>query len=353
MNGRKNVHVKLKGLNRKKAVLADGSIVHYYYAWKGGPRIHGHPGDPEFLAAYHAAHVSRTKRFSGTWMSLLIAFQQSADGWEKLSERSKSDYKKHILTTEREFGDFPLSAMSDKRTRGLLMGFRDDLAKKSRRQADYWWQVNARILSWALNRGLIEANPMTKGGRLYRGSRVDKVWTLEDEKAFLASAQPYLQLPLMLAFWTGQRQGDLLALSWTQYDGTFIRFRQSKTGARVLIPVSQPLKQRLDAIRKREGNVLLTLDGKPWTSDGFRSSFKKAYIKAGLSGVTFNDMRGTAVTRLALAGCTEAEIATVTGHSLKDVRSILDSHYLHRDPQLAESAIVKLEEFEQRTKFPE
>jgi hypothetical protein len=49
------------------------------------------------------------------------------------------------------------------------------------------------------------------------------------------------------------------------------------------------------------------------------------------------------VTRLATAGCTEAEIATVTGHSLKDVRAILDSHYLHRDPALAEAAIRKLE----------
>jgi hypothetical protein len=59
--------------------------------------------------------------------------------------------------------------------------------------------------------------------------------------------------------------------------------------------------------------------------------------------VTFNDLRGTAVTRLAIAGCTEAEIATITGHSLRDVRSILDAHYLHRDPVLAENAIRKLE----------
>ena len=65
-------------------------------------------------------------------------------------------------------------------------------------------------------------------------------------------------------------------------------------------------------------------------------------------GVTFNDLRGTAVTRLALADCTEAEIATITGHSLRDVRSILDTHYLYRDDlyrdaALAESAIRKLE----------
>ena len=37
----------------------------------------------------------------------------------------------------------------------------------------------------------------------------------------------------------------------------------------------------------------------------------------GVSGVAFHDLRGTAVTRLALAGCTEAEIASITGPSLK------------------------------------
>ena len=87
----------------------------------------------------------------------------------------------------------------------------------------------------------------------------------------------------------------------------------------------------------------LTIEGKPWTAAGFRASWGKARTKSGVSGVTFSDLRGTAVTRLALAECTEAEIATITGHSLRDVRSILDAHYLHRDPALGESAIRKLE----------
>lgn len=69
----------------------------------------------------------------------------------------------------------------------------------------------------------------------------------------------------------------------------------------------------------------------------------KACVAAGIFGITFNDLRGTAVTRLALSGCTEAEIATLTGHTLRDVRSILDSNYLHRDPELARRAIEKLE----------
>jgi hypothetical protein len=36
-------------------------------------------------------------------------------------------------------------------------------------------------------------------------------------------------------------------------------------------------------------------------------------------------------------------LSAITGHSLRDVRSILDANYLHRDPALGESAIRKLE----------
>ncbi len=62
----------------------------------------------------------------------------------------------------------------------------------------------------------------------------------------------------------------------------------------------------------------------------------------GLKGRTFHDLRGTAVTRLAYAGCTVAEIATFTGLSLADVQAILDKHYLSCDPAIAESASQKL-----------
>ena len=68
-------------------------------------------------------------------------------------------------------------------------------------------------------------------------------------------------------------------------------------------------------------------------------------------GGTFHDLLGTAVTRLAFAGCTEAEIAIYTGLSLDDVRSILTKHYLNRDPAIAENAAAKLAKLaEARTK---
>jgi len=105
---------------------------------------------------------------------------------------------------------------------------------------------------------------------------------------------------------------------------------------------TQPSRRR--SPRPKVGCLILaSTDKRPWTEGGFRASWGKACKKAAIADITFNDLRGTAVTRLALVGCTEAEIATITGHSLRDVRSILDAHYLHRDIEMARAAITKLE----------
>jgi integrase len=316
------VRVRLKGTNSRTKVLKDGSTVTYWYAWKGGPRLRGEPGDPEFLASYHEAISQKKSPPAGVLLSILQGYQASTK-FDDLAERTKSDYVKIIKTIELEFGDFPLVALADRGARGLFMEWRDKLAKRSRRQADYAWVVLGAILSWALDRGLVAANPCQRGGRLYRGSRRDKIWTLNDEIAFLDKAPQHLHLALQLALWTGQRQGDLLSLPWSAYDGKMIRLQQSKTGARVAIPVGSPLKAALDTTKKCSTLILVTKSGTPWTEDGFRSSWRKACKTAGIVGVTFNDLRGTAVTRLALAECTEAEMATITGHTLRDVRSIL------------------------------
>jgi integrase len=337
------MRIRLKGINSITKTLADGTLRTYWYAWKGGPPLRGEPGTPEFIASYNAAVGSKVVTPQGVILSILQGYQASED-FAGLAPSTRRSYVPLIVRIEKEFGDFPLSALTDRRTRGLFMAWRDRIAASSgRRQADYAWSVIARVLSWALDRGLVAVNPCTHGGRLYRGSRRESIWTAADETAFLAAAPPHLHLPLRLALWTGQRQGDLLRLPWSAYDGKHIRLRQSRTGARVVIPVGAPLKVALDAAPKVSPIILVNSDGKPWTSDGFRASWRKACAKAGVSGLTFHDLRGTAVTRLAICGCTEAEIATITGHSLRGVRAILDAHYLARDPALGESAIRKLE----------
>ena len=342
-NGLLRMRMRIKGINSNTKRLADGTLRTYWYAWKGGPPLRGEPGSPEFIASYNEAAARKITPPTGKLLSMLQAYQGSDDFRDGLAPRTRSDYVGKIKLIEKAFGDFPLSAMTDVRTRGIFKAWRERLATASRRQADYAWVVLARVLSWGMDRGLVAANPCARGGRLYRGSRAEKIWTAADEAAFLERAPAHLHLPLLLALWTGQRQADLLRLPWSAYDGKHIRLRQSKGGTRVVIRVGAPLKVVLDAATKRSPIILTNKDGKPWTPDGFRASWGKACKAAGVVGVTFHDLRGTAVTRLALAECTEAEIATITGHSLRSVRAIIDTHYLSRDPALGDSAIAKLE----------
>ena len=72
-------------------------------------------------------------------------------------------------------------------------------------------------------------------------------------------------------------------------------------------------------------SFLTSTDNEPWTADGFRSTWRKACATAGIVGLTFQDLRVTAVTRIAVAGCTEAQIAAITGHRPRDVGAILDA----------------------------
>ena len=71
-------------------------------------------------------------------------------------------------------------------------------------------------------------------------------------------------------------------------------------------------------------------------------------MRAGIRGLTFHDLRGTAVVTLARAGCNEVEIYSITGHNPGDVRAILTAHYLPSDAEVAGNAIAKLNRYKSR-----
>jgi integrase len=349
MNGRRSaMRVHLKGVHSVRMRLADGKVAVYCYAWRGGPRLSGVPGSPEFLVSFQEAHAARKRPAQGCLFALISEFRGSAE-YLGLSASTRRAYSTYLREIEIEFGDMPLRAIESPKARGEFKRWRDGMASTPRK-ADYAWTTLARVLSVAKDRGRIAANPCERGGRLYAAHRADKIWTEADVARLLATTRPEMELALMLALWTGQRQGDLLALPWSAYDGSHIRLRQSKTGASVMVRVGAPLKALLDRTAKRSPLVLTNKSGAPWTSDGFRASWRKLCAKAKIEGLTFHDLRGSAVTRLALAGAPPQEIAGVTGHSLSDVASILDRHYLGDRAALAENAIRRLERKEKRTK---
>jgi integrase len=118
------------------------------------------------------------------------------------------------------------------------------------------------------------------------------------------------------------------------------------------VPIATNAPQQIEQTERLSAAVSpeqrTTQRGKPWTSDGFRTSWGKACAATDIKAVTFHDLRGSAVVWLALADATVPQIATFTGHSLRDVEAILDAYYLGSDVRPAEAADMK---YETRTKL--
>ena len=224
------------------------------------------------------------------------------------------------------------------------------------------------------------------------------VWSFEEIANFVRCVDwlgyPSLGDAVILGAMTGQRRGDLLRLEEGQFDGELYRLVTSKTKARVSVPATPILARRIEAARKRKAelwpNIVnrtesVTEGGAAYGPEGsyFADLFFAARVIAsgvafeiektlcwmfgiepprrnlpfdvqpalieskslGQEGKRFQDLRDTAVTWLFESGCTEAEIATITGHSLQTVRDILDRHYFSRSDTLARSAGAKLGAF--------
>lgn len=125
---------------------ASGKSVTYYYAWKGGPRLEGEPGSAEFIATYNRAVSQKRAPRADLLVSIFDGYQDST-GFADLAERTRKDYRHLLRVIDDEFGNFPIAAPEDRRTRGEFLAWRERLAVKSCRQADYAFAALARTLS--------------------------------------------------------------------------------------------------------------------------------------------------------------------------------------------------------------
>ncbi|MDK4727416.1 tyrosine-type recombinase/integrase [Rhizobium phaseoli] len=345
----------LKGLAKVKKTLASGKTIYYCYAWRGGPLLKNkngeplQPGDPLLVRAFVEETKNRHVDPSETLDRLIKEYRASAEFKDK-APKTRREYDRYLdMIRDSELAKMSFSAIQDKEARGDFKEWRDTMADRPR-TADYAWTTLARVLSFAKDRGRISVNVCERGGRLYEADRTENIWTDDLLAKLFAVASADVKAAVTFALWTGQRKSDLLSAPWSDYDGKFIKVKQRKTGARVKIPAGKDLKDLLDSMTKRSPLILTNSRHRAWTSDGFDTSWQKTMKKAGIEGLTFHDLRGTAVTRLALAGCNNSQIASITGHSLRDVDAILDAHYLGGKAQLAEQAIAKLEAFQDSKK---
>jgi len=282
------MRVKLRNINKVKKRLADGRVVTLYYAWrgKGAPRLRGKPGSPEFMLSFQEAHAERKKvpAVKETLANLFDAYLDS-HYYRKKGERTRKDYKKELDEARKLFGWVPLDTLGTKPVRRDLYAHREELSRKSGdRKADKFWTTLALVLSWGKTSGINDHNPCEKGGRFYHGTRVNSIWPFEVEQDFYERGPKQLAEAMLLAVWTGQRQGDCLEMTWFRYAGKVIRLKQNKTEARVAVPVGGPLREMLDGLKRARDpkpgdTILLSSGGQPWTSAGFQSSFGKATRK--------------------------------------------------------------------------
>lgn len=333
---------KLRGINTVRKRLADGTISVYHYHRATNIRLSGEPGSTEFLESYVAAQKSTPAKSKSTLSDLIRAYILFPE-FARLANSTQVEYRRMLTKAESALGTLPIAALNDARVRQDFMEWRAEVARASGdREADNRLSVVSAMLTWARDNGRLLDNHVAGFKRLHKVDRSEKIWLKSHIDAFMKVAPEELQRAMLIALHTGQRQADLLALKWSNYDGVRISLRQNKTKTRVEIPCTSALRSMLERTERRGEFVLTTKTGQPWKARYFKEQWALATKLANIEGLHFHDLRGTAVTMLAEAGCTVPEIASVTGHELESVTSILKK-YLARTPALAQSAIDRLE----------
>jgi integrase len=361
------VRANIKGVFSTYKRLADGTRRTYWYHRDTGERLRGEPGSPEFIADLAAAEKLIRDRLAGTFNNLVRMFTLSAEFDTMLAPSTKIEYRRMLTRAETEFGDMPMAALEDPQVRRDFMDWREKVARQSgEREADNRLSSISAMLTWAIDRGHITSNHLRGFKRLYHVDRSEIIWLPEHIAAFMQVAPLELQRALILALHTGQRQGDLLRLPWSAYNGTSITLHQGKARRgqpprpAITIPCTGALRRMLDGIERASPLILTTKTGQSFKKRYFARLWDETATAGGLASVTlpgfgnpvrlhFHDLRGTTVTLLSESGSTPQHVATITGHSLKTVHRILE-RYLARTSGLAEQAIFNWEN-SPRTKF--
>jgi integrase len=313
------VKIDLQGIAK---VTAKGRV--YYYAWRGGPRLRGKPGSPEFIASYNEAHENRRTLDDGRFRSLVVLYRAS-DAYKELAASTKRNWAPWLDRLADHFGELRVAQFDrPEKIKPIIRKWRNKYAKTPR-TADYGLQVLSRVLKHAVELGKIASNPCEGIEQLYTVNRSEKIWTDADISRLKAACSPEIGFAVDLAAATGLRMGDLLRLCWSHVhdDAIIIATGKSRFRREAIVPLYDDLRDLLARIPKRSTTILTNKQGRPWRD--FSSTFSKLMKSVGLNetGLHFHDLRGTAATRFYTAGLSERVIAEIMGWEEEHVAKII------------------------------
>jgi integrase len=302
-----------------QAFTARGRRFHYFrHPGSARIRLPGPPGSDEFMQAYQAAladaprveiGASRTK--PGTVNALIVAYYGSAEFNHVLLPATRN-YRRNIIERFRApRGDRPVKLLEHRHVVAILEQIKKPHARKS------WLKALRGLKKYAVQIGMIAADP-TRDIRIARPPKSEghKTWGELEIAAFRAKhplgSRARLALELLLN--TGQRRGDVARMGRQHIHGGKLSVRQSKTGVSLKIPVRPELAEAIDAAPSEHLTFLTTSQGKPFAVAGFGNWFREQCDAAGLQGFSAHGLRKAACRRLAEAGCSEKQIAAISGH---------------------------------------
>lgn len=299
-------------------------------------RLPDDPRAPEFWAEYARLMQLPAPRERTDTVDCLIRAWQASPEWGQMRPKTRVEWERYCRRISGQWG--PLQA------RGLeprhILAFRDSFGATPA-SANNLVRCLSAMLAWSVPRGWRNDNPCREIKPL-KGGDSWSPWPWEAivaARTTLEADRPDLWWAAALALYTGQRQADVLAMRWDAISGSIIAVRQEKTSKRLAIPVHRDLATVLEQIPRRAVTVLTSSEARPWTTDGFKATWNK-HKPAAARGLVFHGLRKSAVVMLLEAGCTDAEVAAITGQS----RDMIE-HYARQVNQgrLAAAAVLKWE----------
>jgi integrase len=333
------------------AVKARGKDYYYFQRFRGTARegervkLPGVPFDrnglpeAEWWAAYRKlSGAPETRLKPGSFSALIAAYKESPE-WVALAPQTRTDWTRYLSWIENAWGGLSIAALEPKH----VLKLRDKHADKPA-SANNLLRCLSALMSWSIPRGWRQTNPCTHVRKL-KGGEAYPPWDAGDIEHFKAHARNDLWQAAGLALYSGQRLGDVLKMRWDDIENGLIAVTQTKTKKKLWIPMHVQLRQLLSEMPRSSVTILTNSKGLPWTGMGFRASWSAEMHRAEMrmlrdKGRVFHGLRKSAVVFLLEAGCTDAEVAAVTGQSRQMVE-----HYSRQVNQkkLAARAILKWE----------
>jgi integrase len=326
-----------------------------FYFRKAGSKqvpLPGLPWSPQFMAAYESAMAGQgelptivNKRAKQGSFAALAASYFTSTAFLTMKPSSKGVYRNTIdrlcRSTDKDGNEIGTKGVATLRREHIvkLMAARAEKPES----ANLLRKVLRAMMTHAVEIGLRADDPTRDVKAIRVKSDGFHSWTDAEIAQFEAhhaiGSRPRLALALPL--YTGQRRSDVVKMGKQHVDknGT-IHVRQIKTGAALAIPVHPDLKAIIDATPSEHLTFLTTQFDKPFTAAGFGNWFREQCNDAGLPHCSAHGLRKAAARRLAEAGCSEHEIASITGHA--SLREIVRYTKAADQARLAVSAMDKM-----------